>query len=165
MYAHYHHIDWLGLIPTIIAFAALGLSAYQAWLLRSSNNAELILKFDDQFNSDGFLEIRKRASKNLKAKPIKDTDDIEDVLDFFETLGIMVRKSGLDPELVWHTFFYWVHGYWIHTKDLIEQQRKDYPNRYKDIIFLHSKILEIEKTNGRINEEEWNKFLEEEENL
>jgi hypothetical protein len=148
------------------ALIAASISGYQAWLLRFSNNANLILKFDDKFNGNTFLKIRAKAVKAIKSIDRENKDDIEDILDFFETLGLMVRRKGLDKEMVWHTFFYWFHGYYINTIGFMASQRSLYPNRYQDIIMLHSEMLSIEqKNNGPINENEWNAFLEEEQRL
>jgi hypothetical protein len=166
---HYHYytqIDWVAVISAIAALIAASVAGYQAWLLRFSNNANLILKFDEQFNSDSFIKTRAKAAKAIKAIDRENKDDIEDVLDFFETVGLMVRRKGLDKEMVWHTFFYWIHGYCNNTEDLIASQRKLYPNRYCDIIELHSEMLCIEQSNhGPINESEWSGFLEEEQRL
>jgi hypothetical protein len=97
-------MDWTFLvgIATILLAAVAG---YQAWLLRNSAMADIILKLDDRFNNT-LLPKRRKAAQALKRGPDEHDADIEDVLDFFETLGLLVRRHALDREVVWHTFFY-----------------------------------------------------------
>jgi len=158
--------DLMSLATLFVAIITATFAGYQIWLIRFSNNADLILKLDDKFNNKDFVETRKRAASLIKSGKIisENKDAIEDILDFFETIGLMVKKGGLDKEIIWHTFFYNIHGYYIYTKDFITSQQKEYStNRYKEFIYLHDETLKIElKSQSRINEKEWDNFLNDE---
>jgi len=155
-------IDW-SFLAGIGAILTAGVAIYQAWLLRSSNIATLILKFDDKFNKE-MIDTRKKAACALQHQSLPDgKNEIEDILDFCETLGMMVRRRAIDKKIVWHTFFYWLHGYHVYDKDFIEDQRKNFPSRYEDLIYLHTKTCRLEeRRRAPINEAEWSDFLREE---
>ena len=77
----------------------------------------------------------------------------------------MVRRHILDKQIVWHTFFYWLHGYYFFARDFIEDQRKQFPTRYEDLIYLHKKTCRLEARKRKpntIDETEWGNFLKEE---
>jgi hypothetical protein len=152
-------MNWTFLIGigTIVLAVVAG---YQAWLLRNSTMADLTLKLDERFN-DKLLRKRKKAAQSLKNRPAEHDADIEDVLDFFETLGFLIRHRALDKKVVWHTFFYWIHGYWKFTRGFVANQQSTSPARYAEIEYLHEKTLKIEvKERGPLVEDEWNDFLE-----
>ena len=71
----------------------------------------------------------------------------------------MTRKRGLDEEMVWNTFFYWLHGYYMNARPYLEDQRLQYPARYRELAWLHDRVLLIEKRkDGTLNEAEWSHF-------
>ena len=61
------------------------------------------------------------------------------ILDFFETLGYLVRNSLIDEKLTHDTFCYHFAGYFMTTLPLIRKDKKDDPKFYTEIIYLHSK--------------------------
>jgi hypothetical protein len=90
-------------------------------------------------------------------------DHIEDLLDFFETLGLLTRRRALDKEMVWSTFFYWLYGYWLFSRAFVEAQRAQFPARYGDLVWLIRELTPIERhMRGALNDAEWNNFLAEE---
>ncbi len=67
---------------------------------------------------------------------------------------------------MYSTFFYWLHGYASKCRDLIAEQRKRYPARYGDLVWLHGTLVAIEECRyGPIQESEWDGFLDDEESL
>jgi len=151
-----------------VAVGALGTSAAvllgvrQIRLSRLTTSADLLLRLEDRFDNEDFRETRFEAAKALKNITESNQGHIEDVLDFFETIGILVRKKVLNKELVWCSFFYWLHGYFIAGQELIKKQRKRFPSRYNELVTLHRKLLKIEKTVHPYSTSEWEKFLDEE---
>jgi hypothetical protein len=149
-------------IAALAALAAVGVAIYQALLTRMTIGADLIMKLEDRFEEKSFLESREKAKRALKSNTEENKDHIENVFDFFETIGLLVRKKALDKELAWNSFFYWLHGYYRFAQSFIGEQQKDYPNRYIEVVWLHKELMVIEKKKGRINEREWDEFLDEE---
>ncbi len=153
---------WAAVAAAVGALAAAIVAVYQASLTRLTLGADLIMKLEDRFEEPEFMKKRKRAAKALKAVSQTNKGDIEDVLDFFETLGLLVRRRALDPELAWSSFFYWLHGYYRWAETFIVDQQRLFPNRYRDVVRLHESLLTVELDKENLNEAEWDGFLNEE---
>jgi hypothetical protein len=80
---------------------------------------ELLFKFDDRFNSEAFQRTRVSAAKALQRN--EDSVAIDDVLDFFETMGLLAQRGALEPEMLWHTFFNWLDGYWHAAREYFKE--------------------------------------------
>ncbi len=155
-------------LAAIAAVSAAILVYFQIRMSRFSLSVDVVLRtMDVTFNGREFLGVRSKAATALsQIKSRHYAEDrileakVEPVLDFFETIGMLVRRKALDKEIVHSTFFYWYYGYWLNSKDLIERQRKKFPARYGDFLDLRDRLLIYE--DGPVNEEEWARFLEEE---
>jgi hypothetical protein len=150
----------------LVAISALW---WQIRRARVSTNVELVLKFDDKFNREDFRRIRSIAARQFRGS--QSADSAEDVFDFFETLGYLVRTGAIEKELAWHTFYEWVRGYWsvglqhIQTK---RQERKD-PALWADFEYLHKVLLKVQRKTSSGDPEllttaEIDKFLTDETN-
>jgi|HubBroStandDraft_6_1064221.scaffolds.fasta_scaffold884546_2 hypothetical protein len=72
-------------VAALVAIAALVIQGYRA---RSLLRIELLFRFDDQFNSERFRKVR-RAAASAVLNDGTDYRDVDEVLDFFETMGLM----------------------------------------------------------------------------
>jgi hypothetical protein len=153
----------LATFGALAAVAAALIAGYQVYLSRFALGVDLTLRLDERFESPEFLKKRHAAAYAIKQQP---GSDIEGVLDFFESLGLLTRRGALDREFVYSTFFYWLHGYMTKCQDFIAEQRKRYPARYGDLVWLHRKLVAIEESRyGPTQESEWDGFLDDEESL
>ena len=96
---------------------------------------------DDRFEQ---MRAKRKAAAEALLKKEK-VEEAEDVWDFFETLGFMVRRKAVDEELVWHTFFHWRDGYWNASRTHIAAYQATYPTAYVDFKNLHEQTLAIER--------------------
>lgn len=103
--------------------------------------AQEIRARDEYFNGKEFLNVRSAAAKALLEKP---NDQIDDVLDFFDTVGYLVRVGALDKEMAWHTFFHWVRAYWYASKDYVAETRLKEPTVWEDFDQLYHKLMRLE---------------------
>jgi len=87
---------------------------------RFSLGIDLLLKLEERFEGQEMLRIRRKAARSLLKKS---GDGIDDVLNFFKTIGLLVRKGALDGKMVWHSFSYWIHRYWLTTNEYIKEER------------------------------------------
>jgi hypothetical protein len=155
--------DWTA-VAAISAFAAALAVVYQTCIYRFSLGVDLTLKLDERFEGIEFQKKRAKAARALRQDSGVPKPDVEDVLDFFETLGFLVRRKALDKELVWNTFFYVFYGYCLYAKIYVEAQAQKYPPRYKDLRWLKPRLVDVEEcNNGTLDEAEWSEFLDEEE--
>lgn len=104
---------------------------------------DIIAKLDAQFNSQDFKNIRSDAAQSLLNR--KDIENSEDVFDFFETLGLLVRLGALNDEVVHNFFFHWINLYWVAGKDYISNKRKDTKAVWQDFETLYKRVFEVEK--------------------
>ncbi len=126
---------------------------------------DLLTKLDERFQS-GMQPRRRTAAQGLLTGRPRDSDD---VLDFFDVLGILVKREALDPHLVWHFFFHWVNGYASAVGEYITTVRRDNPTIWQDLSYLRRRLLTIEKRERRcgdsdvqLSKDEVHRFLQEE---
>lgn len=120
---------------------------------RFAISVDLLTKMDERFNGAEMLKKRREAATALLKK--KDYGMVDDVLDFFETVGLMMRRGALDEEMVWNTFFYWSDGYWRAAQPYIQSERRGDPVVWTELEYLEARCLAFEKrrTKGHDTEE------------
>ena len=92
-----------------------------------------------------------------KEKPSK---AIEDVLDFFDTLGLFVRKEGISVELAWSFFYYWLDGYATVARDYINDYRRENATVWEDLVWLHDQVRSFEQRKLKCTAEKLNLTME-----
>lgn len=147
---------------SIGTFGAVLAAVRQIRLSRLTGSADLLLRLEDRFDEEEFMACRVAAAAALKNTTASNQVEIEDVFDFFETVGILVRKGALNDELVWNSFYYWLHGYFRYGEKFLKEERSKYPARYDEVIWLHKKLLKVEKSKRPSPDSEWAGFLKEE---
>jgi hypothetical protein len=148
------HFDWAAWITALATFALLLAGIIVAWVEsrrhRFTQSIEMILRFEERFNSLDFLKQREAAAKCLKAKAYKNpTDrcsrDADEVLDFFETIGYLLRRRALDEKMVLHTFWHWIMGYYQGAEEHINEVRKSDQTVWEDFVQLHQRMESIQR--------------------
>ena len=136
-------------VSALIALAGVFV-AYSAFQksnqsFRLSLSADLATKLDEKFNRPDLKSSRKAAAHALLTNT--DLEATEDVLDFFETVGLLMRLEALNAEMVHNTFFHWANLYWTAAKDYVMMRRKDTSaSLWADFEVLQKEISQIEKT-------------------
>lgn len=132
----------------LVAVAALYVQERRARILLQ---IELIFKFNDRFNEEGFRCIRRSAASAV-LKNAGDCRDVDEVLDFFETMGLMLRRRALDPEMVWSEFFYWIDGWWCAAQSDIQEVRADDDTIWEHFRHLRQEMTGVEKKRTGAND-------------
>jgi len=166
-------IDFWAKIPIIVAVVGSILSivslAYQIRRSRFVVSIDLLLKFEANFFGAEKREIRSKAARGmLRESP--DFSEAEDVLDFFETIALLVKKGALDGYMVWHTFDYWISRYYEAAKDHILRRQQGEPQVWRDLPDLVQNLRRREMRASRLGDisetvpdaQEIKRFLEEE---
>ncbi|MEI6816968.1 MAG: hypothetical protein WCL14_10190 [Bacteroidota bacterium] len=150
--------DWKIIVIIIISgISSLGalIAAFagilQSCRLRVSLGIETLLKYEEKFDSNEFKKLRSIAATSLLTR--KPDDDIEDVLDFFETIGKLVSIKVLNKEMVWNTFYHWVVIYYQSSEEYINDKRKVKPVIYVEFVKLYKTLTAIERKEGIGNKE------------
>jgi len=163
---------WTAVIASLIAIVALIVEIIRS---RFQLSVEMLFKFVNEFESNRMREIRKKAAEELSEG--KNEGYIDDVLGFFEMVGLLTRRKAIREEFVWHEFYDWIKGYYILCKDHIESDREDDRTLWEDFIWLQERLDKVEIKRRRkhrkscyeedlcMNADELNEFLEGELNL
>ncbi len=57
-------------------------------------------------------EKKRRAAFLLLHKNPDEATTVADVLDFFETVAVLMNRGVLDTYLAWHTFHWWMFHFY-----------------------------------------------------
>jgi len=104
---------------------------------RSVDNLEKQLTF---FLSETFLAARRRLAETRTTGDLLlplSVDDpptvVFEVLDFYDHLGLLVKKGHLDVYDVWHTFYEWAQPVYVDLQPLIEGENSAFRDHYTDL--------------------------------
>ena len=120
-----------------IGYAGLQLKHERQY--RSVANLEKQLGF---FQSENFTASRRRLAADrlgedgvslrsweLDEPPVSAFE----VLDFYEHVGLLVKKNHLELYDVWHTFYEWAQPVYVDMQQLIESPESAYADHYGDL--------------------------------
>ena len=146
--------DFWTKIPIIVAVAGAILSivslAYQIRRSRFVTSIDILLKFESNFFGREKREIRSKAARGM-LRETADFSEAEDILDFFETIALLVRKGALDSYMVWHTFDYWISRYYEAAKKHILLRQQAEPQVWQDFCDLVQKMRRQEIRASRLD--------------
>jgi hypothetical protein len=105
--------------------------------------ADLSMKLDDRFNPEDFRKTRSDAAQALLSG--QKLVDAENVFDFFETVGLLVRTGALTKELAYNFFFHWINLYWVAGQGHIQEKRKTAKSLWEDFEYLYDVVQQSER--------------------
>jgi hypothetical protein len=155
-------------IAALSAAVAACVAAFQLRQFRFAHGVDLIFSLEDRFDAPDLVNARRVAARALQIG--ESTEEIDTVLDLFETLGILVRKHAIDDELAWNSFSHWVLRYAALTKDHIQARRKEESDDtyWQQFDLLVERLTKIEKKKRKLklppsySEQHLDRFLLEE---
>jgi hypothetical protein len=146
----------------------------------------LLTDLYDRFYDDKMWKKRSKASKFLLEKSDqtqfseKDNPALDDILEFFEMIGLLMKRGALDPTMVWNTFYYIFFGYYHGATKYMNAYRetKDDQTLWEHVYFLYEQLNKIENIKRPVTkrrellpskreslENEWKNVLKEEAEL
>jgi hypothetical protein len=148
---------------------------------RLSLEVDMLLKFYERFQGKGLSqsETRRSAAKHIKDNFFRGDNDLlevdhlnkagEDVLNFFELMGLLVRAATIDERLVQELFAFRLVRYWELCKPAVERAREEdrSPDLWVNFEDLANRMIALAKVDGGIEAEGFTKtqlrrFVEEE---
>jgi len=148
---------------------------------RLALEADMLLKFYERFQGKGLSlsETRRSAAKHIKDNFFRGDNDLlevdnlnkagEDVLNFFELMGLLVRAESIDERLVQEMFSFRLVRYWELCKPAVERAREEdrSPDLWVNFENLAIRMIALAKEDGGIEAEGFTKtqlrrFVEEE---
>lgn len=138
------------------AVAAIGTVSSLYFIYKQITNTrkaaayEFLRREDDRFRSEKMLCERSNLAKILLLSPDNYNEiDIyaDQIFDYFEDLGLILRKGLAPVYFVWAMNAYYVLRYWAVLAKFIQWVREDRndPTYYCDFEYLHQRILKFEK--------------------
>src|SRR5882672_6247220 len=135
------------LIAGIAVLVAVWQLRVQGRLTRYTTGFDALWKLTAEWDSPRMERVRRAASKAIAND--QETPDIEDVLDFFELVGLLVERGVVEDELAWNQFYHYLAHYWRLTRDYIERIRRDEPTIYENVVALVQHFDDIEAKRSR----------------
>jgi hypothetical protein len=159
------------IVAVIVSVATLIVTFRQLGLFRYSHGIDLIFNLENKFDAP-----RMRFARHLFAEAHlrKDkSDEIEEILDFFEVLGLLVRKKAVDQDVVWNSFSHWILRYGNLADTFIKSRRikesdNTYYEEFEGLVSIMKKIdckKRFLKSFDGFTEKQINDFLSEEKDL
>lgn len=134
---------WANVALAVVALVALVLAWQQLRQSREQTKVAHLLDLEARFTSSPILDLRAALAKK-KVKGEEEPAELYDVLDFFETVGLLVKRGYLDKGDVWETFGYDVLHICADSKESIEKMQQDDPPVYSHFIALAAAVRAIE---------------------
>jgi hypothetical protein len=92
-------------------------------LNRLTMGVDALPRLSEDWNSSRMLGMRRRAARALlDGNP---DSNVDNVLDWFETVALLVKRGGFDEEFTWHTFYVWMAHYWVAAQDYIRDTQEE----------------------------------------
>jgi hypothetical protein len=139
------------------SFVALtGITAlYLAWSqlrqAREQTKIQHLVQLERELSSEPLITYRcELAKKRLAGKA--EPSELYSILDFFETVGLLVRRGYLDASDVWSTFGYTIIILFADNRELIRDLEQDDPTSYSDFRLLADRMRKIETAEGGTSE-------------
>jgi hypothetical protein len=148
---------------------------------RLSLEVDMLLKFFERFQGKGLSlsETRRSAAKHIKDNFFERDNDLlevdhlnkagEDVLNFFELMGLLVRAESIDERLVQEMFSFRLVRYWELCKPAVQRAREEdrSPDLWVNFEDLANRMIALAKEDGAMEAESFTKtqlrrFVEEE---
>jgi hypothetical protein len=108
---------------------------------------EILAQEIEKFEKIEFRKTRKLAAAALLAGK-KEDSNVYDVIDFFDTMGLLIRRNALDKEMVMSTFFDCISGYWHASSDYIHFSTQQDSLNYNDFNLLYKRMVFVCESMG-----------------
>lgn len=110
---------------------------------------DLTLRLNEYFDSERIVKLRKMAAKGVLDKT---NEGVVELLNFFETIGLLVKEGALNKKIVWNIFSSYVINYYQAVSDFVREVKRDDKTAWSNLIYLYNELLKIEKQERRCND-------------
>jgi hypothetical protein len=169
-------VDYLTLTVALAAVVAAGASVtaifVQVRLSVFTTGLEIEERYEERFSrGSAMVEARKKAAEVLldSDSSAHDLEEVDDVLDFLETVALLLNRRVLDEELVWSSFFLWFRGYrWAADRRIVEMRTStgdptywdNFTKGYEQLATFDAKRRHIKKAELKPTTDELVEFLQ-----
>jgi hypothetical protein len=117
-------------------------------------STDLLFKLEEKFNSDSLRRARAEAApvaiSILEGQSVKKQDiqqaqvRMDEILNFFDMLALMVKQGKLDKKYAHFQFAYWLKHYYAYQHNYIRLIQKKRPQQWEHIPWIYGEFLEME---------------------
>jgi hypothetical protein len=133
-------------VLALTAVVALVVGYRQLKEFHTEAQVQHLLALDQKFDQEPMLTYRRGlAEKRLRNE--EDPDELYPLLDFFETVGLLVKRGYLDESDVWNTFGHNVLILNADSRQIIEQLQREDPTTYAEFSSLVEHLQRTENEN------------------
>ena len=123
-------MDWVAIGTWALVAVTLALVGVTWWLARGQLGVakeqltvEIYLELRKEFDGPLITARKLLAQQLLENRPHYEIN--EPVLNFFEDVGMLIRRGYLEREMIWDTFSYYTTNWWSACKDYIAEERSN----------------------------------------
>ncbi len=95
----------------------------QLQMARADLKVRLQTTYEEKFDSLALVSERKKLAEQLLANA-PHSDMQEAVLNFFESVDMLLRREYIDLDMAWSAFSFYALRWWSATKDYISEERR-----------------------------------------
>ncbi len=150
-------VDWVemqALSTAILVLTSMCAIGYAALQLKQEREYRSVANLEKQltaFQNDSFVAARKRLAQDRLVdgellpmdKEAPPASALE-VLDFYDHIGLLVKKGHLEVYDVWHTFYEWAQPVYVDLRALVEDPDSPFSDHYTDLKRLMRKMDELQ---------------------
>jgi hypothetical protein len=142
--------EWITAVCTLLmactAIAALLYAHLQLKQDHEEAQVERLMNEVHKYDEEPMVTYRKSyATQRLKGV-VEPTAEYH-ILDFFETIGLLVDRGYLDEKDVWENFGYVIFPVYADARDTIAEEQKADPTYYNHFVSLVERMRILEKAN------------------
>lgn len=147
--------EWAPVVASVAsavaALAALANLMFQSSNARRTRALNLLFKKEAEFDTERMRATRAKAAADLLAGGVtaEKSLDVEDVLNFMESVASLVQEGDIRLDQAWNTFYGWFGPWYDATKALVDAERGKDSSVSKDIGPLHEAMQRLQARRGK----------------
>jgi hypothetical protein len=126
-----------------VVFAALIVALWHLREVRQSAQIQRLLDLERQYSSQPLAVFRSTWAKKRLAGEAQPSE-VRWPLDFFETIGLLVRRNYIDVHDVWETFGYTILCLFADAQEYLRAQQRDDATFHANFTKLAERMRAIE---------------------
>jgi hypothetical protein len=141
------------LLAAIAAIVLVGTTRRQVTEVHQTLGAQTYCQLEDKFyHSDLMRRLRSGAAAELLSPENKTFDAYDDLGDFFDFIGTLLRLGVLDEDMTWNSYYRRATAFWDKgwEREVIQEMvRKGNPHRWDDFKYLVDVLEGFQKKKRR----------------
>ena len=134
---------WAVLVVVVGALAVAVVELRQRNQLDSLRaSLDVLTHFDVEWSSDDMSKTRAAAASSLLQ--LRPSQDVDDVLDFFDQIAYLVERGAIDEDIAWYRFYWPMANYWFASQDYVSQVRRDDPDTWSNLDLVMKRLVAVE---------------------